>query len=428
MDVHLKYVITDDTGLRIYRLIDIDSGFMADANEDFVNKHLNEIDTSNYTNIHVRDINKYSGRVLTGLNDFETWCRLNHRLDLLYEYDTTRNNKSISNISKAAVDRVWWKCSKCGYEWKAVIKSRTTGNQYGPSGCPKCLATLGRGVHVITGVNDLETWCKENNKLTLLKEYNEAYNKIPANKVACRCSKMANWKCARCGKVYSSLVVNRTKNSTGCKFCTSGIASYPELMLYIYLSEYFNDVKYRYKINRLEIDIYIKDINLGVDYRGMYWHLTREDIDNQKEMDLENLGINQLIIIEDNKSDLCGRYLHVNGSTQPMKMIEMVSRYIRNTYKVNIEFNRKVYEECEKQAKFLKNNKIAVNNITITHPHVLEIWDYEKNGDFRPETVTYGTKYKAWFKCKHCGNSFYRSIREIINQSKCPMCKEQLYS
>lgn len=50
--------------------------------------------------------------------------------------------------------KVFWKCQTCGYEWEAVICSRTAKK---PSGCPACAARAGKGGSVIQGVNDIES-------------------------------------------------------------------------------------------------------------------------------------------------------------------------------------------------------------------------------------------------------------------------------
>lgn len=38
-------------------------------------------------------------------------------------------------VMKGSERKVWWKCSKCGYEWEALIYSRTGRRQ---SGCKEC--------------------------------------------------------------------------------------------------------------------------------------------------------------------------------------------------------------------------------------------------------------------------------------------------
>ena len=42
------------------------------------------------------------------------------------------------------------------------------------------------------------------------------------------------------------------------------------------------------------------------------------------------------------------------------------------------------------------------NNITITHPEIAATWDYEKNGNLRPEMFTAGQHKRVYWKCTDC--------------------------
>lgn len=430
MRVILKYIIQDSNGSKIYRLLDTESGFMADTNENFVKQHLNEIDTGSTKVIYVKNINTFSGRTKPGFNDFETWCRLNHRLDLLDEFNTDKNIDNAEMIGKSSGKAVWWKCRKCGYEWKTILRSRTTiQNGYGPSGCPRCRAASGKGVGVIKGTNDFETWCSKNNKAILLKEYLSDKSNPSPNTVAAFSTSKVGWVCSRCGKHFNSLIVNRTKNNSGCPFCTSGTASYPELIIYNYMSELFNTVEYRYKIHGMEADIFIPELNLVIDYRGSYWHsdLYRQTIDSIKEKSSADLKINQIIIKEEKDCRIEGHNIYVFGSLNSKKMMQLLLEVISSRFnRKDIQFSDKTFSNIEAKSKIMKNNKVAVNNITITHPDILNRWDYEKNGAFKPESVTAGTKYKAWFKCTKCGNSYYSYIRKQVGGQGCPVCNGQV--
>lgn len=75
--------------------------------------------------------------------------------ELVLEWNNERNGALTPNMfSVKSSQKVWWKCSKCGNEWKAVISSRSGG-----TGCPICgrvKADIGRSKPVInidTGVS-----------------------------------------------------------------------------------------------------------------------------------------------------------------------------------------------------------------------------------------------------------------------------------
>ena len=67
-------------------------------------------------------------KTLSGFNDLVT---LNYNLSLEWNYKKNQINPKC--ISPNSHEHVWWKCSNCGYEWNAEIKSRNQG-----AGCPEC--------------------------------------------------------------------------------------------------------------------------------------------------------------------------------------------------------------------------------------------------------------------------------------------------
>ena len=67
-------------------------------------------------------------KVLKGFNDLATT-----NPELLREWDYDKNKFKPDEMISGTDKKVWWKCSKCGHEWQAVIHSRAVGH-----GCPVC--------------------------------------------------------------------------------------------------------------------------------------------------------------------------------------------------------------------------------------------------------------------------------------------------
>ena len=68
-------------------------------------------------------------KLVKGVNDIASLYP-----ELVKEWDYDKNDKiSPSDFTKGSKQKVWWKCSKCGNEWEAIISSRTHG-----AGCPVC--------------------------------------------------------------------------------------------------------------------------------------------------------------------------------------------------------------------------------------------------------------------------------------------------
>ncbi|MCD8287888.1 MAG: hypothetical protein LUC18_03480 [Porphyromonadaceae bacterium] len=62
-------------------------------------------------------------------------------------------------------------------------------------------------------------------------------------------------------------------------------------------------------------------------------------------------------------------------------------------------------------------------------PELAAQWDYEKNGDIMPNSVSYGSHLEVWWKCPVCGYSYKKRIsnrtapsKREAESAKCPIC------
>lgn len=61
------------------------------------------------------------------------------------------------------------------------------------------------------------------------------------------------------------------------------------------------------------------------------------------------------------------------------------------------------------------------NDLQTKYPDVAKEWDYNLNEN-KPSDYTYGSGYKAWWKCDKCGESYQSPINIHIRGHKCPYC------
>lgn len=131
-----------------------------------------------------------------------TWCEQNNS-NLCSEWNYDKNgDKTPESVSHGSHIKVWWICPH-GHEWEAQIKSRTYNH-----GCPYCSKTNKRA---IVGVNDLATWCRQNNREYILEEWDFEENGelIPEN-ITWGSHKRIKWKCSN-GHGWEAVVKERTK-------------------------------------------------------------------------------------------------------------------------------------------------------------------------------------------------------------------------
>lgn len=103
--------------------------------------------------------------------------------------------------------KVWWKCSKCGYEWHSSIKHKTRTKK---ATCPACSNQV-----LIPGRNDLATTHPE-----LAKEWHPTKNgDVTPNNIITGNGRKYWWKCSKCGYEWQATITHRKFSNSGCPDC-----------------------------------------------------------------------------------------------------------------------------------------------------------------------------------------------------------------
>lgn len=129
---------------------------------------------------------------------------------LMSEWHLIKNAPlTAEQVSAGSGKAVWWQCSECNHEWKAIIHGRSRGN-----GCPMCAGK------VVTTDNNLAV---TNPKLA--QEWHPTKNGslLPQNFMP-KSNKVVWWKCSKCEHEWEALISNRSRGN-GCPACSGRIAS-----------------------------------------------------------------------------------------------------------------------------------------------------------------------------------------------------------
>lgn len=181
--------------------------------------------------------------------------------DIASEWHPTKNNSlKPEHISAGSHTKVWW-LGECGHEWDAVLKSRAISGH----NCPVCA-----GKRVQVDYNSLSAKFP-----SLAKEWHPTKNKnlLPEH-VVFGSRKHVWWQCGK-GHEWQATCENRTRAGSGCPQCYSTtFVSKPELEIGDWLKGLGLNVQTTvYKITkRGEIDIYLPDQRIAIEYNGLYWH------------------------------------------------------------------------------------------------------------------------------------------------------------
>ncbi len=354
-----------------------------------------------------------NNQILKGFNDLATT-----NPELLEEWNYEKNkNISPFEISYGSTKKVWWKC-KNGHEYCVPVAQKIRQNIK----CPICA-----NQQVLKGYNDFATKHPQ-----LLKEWDfEKNDKLGIKpdeivmggrqKVWWKCERGHEWQCAINARIRNNKLYNR------CPTCSSYLrTSIPEKIIYYYLKKKYPKTIANYKPEWLrpkEIDIFIPELNVGIEYDGYYYHGN-----SKRDIEKDNLclakGINLVRIREKRAKPII-----TNATVYTIKIdnnrdysyvgdaLSFLSEYLR--IDIDYDINRDI-DDIISMIDFIEKE----NCITKTNPEVLKEWDYENNEKLgiNPEFFSSGSSMKVWWKCKN-GHSYKAVISTKINQGTgCPYC------
>lgn len=354
-------------------------------------------------------------RLLTGYNDFETWCKKNDMLMLLSEYDEIKNGCSPSNMPLRKEEHYWWKCEK-GHSWHARLNHRI---RFG-SGCPVCA-----NLKLLKGYNDFETWCHKNNREDMLKEWDYEKNNFLPSEILYGTAKRIHWKC-KYGHKWSINAHHRIHGSD-CPTCfLTRRSSRIEKTYLFYCKKYFPDaignVKFDW-LGRMELDIFIPSLKIGIEYDGQVFHKDSDDKEKKKynlckENEILLIRIKEKITKQENADKILYNFSYDDASVE--KSIAELLQYLDiDNPVVNIKDDRK--EISDLINKFSEEKTLYSWCIKNNRQDILDSWDYQSNNGLTPKNVFYGEHNKYYFICEE-GHRYELSIQNRLSNKNCPYC------
>ena len=96
--------------------------------------------------------------------------------------------------------------------------------------------------------------------------------------------------------------------------------------------------------------------------------------------------------------------------------------------KVNDRANGKGCPRCsrKKQVETRRENytHVGKNDLKTQAPELCKEWNYDKNGELKPEQFTCGSAVKVWWQCSVCGYEWQALINSRVRKRGCPKCSK----
>ena len=231
-----KYQICKEHGIQLIRIIDISN----ETSMKTYDRVIRMIDSSNMALENaICELLYHLGKLDTvnvnlkrdRLKILEYLERLDKSLetefpDIAKEFHPTKNGTlTAAYFHPDSNERVWWKCSKCGFEWAAAISDRTGEDK---NGCRKCSRIVGAEKKHKTSLKDNGSLAS--NYPDLLKYWDYDKNDIEPSDVTPRSSQKVWWKCEK-GHSWDASVGHITDRGANCPYCNNKriLAGYNDL-------------------------------------------------------------------------------------------------------------------------------------------------------------------------------------------------------
>jgi len=333
--------------------------------------------------------------------------------DIAKRWHPTKNTKSPKEVLSGTVTKYWFVCEK-----KHAFKS--TPSNMTLNSCPYC---SGKKI------------CSDNNIKYLFpdiaKEWNYKKNSSSPENYT-KGSNVKVWWLCKLNHTYKSTIKSRCINGSGCPKCFSNISKV-QMRIYSELKYFFKSVQLGAKINKNEIDVYIENFKIAIEYDGSYYHLNRIEKDLDKNKKIKKLGIKLIRIREEPLKKLSENDILIkkniilnkeNMNTILRKVVEIakispeIKNKIYNYYKINNYINDQYYNELINDLPFPQKKFSFYHNF----PELMDEWNYKKNKNIDPKSLYRSSRGKFWWICSY-GHEWFANLRDrTYKKAKCRIC------
>jgi Zn finger protein HypA/HybF involved in hydrogenase expression len=322
------------------------------------------------------------------------------------------------HYTRGADIKVWWVCEQCGFEWQALIYSRTAIT---PAGCPSCAGNI-----LVVGKNDLHTV----NPLVAAEWDNEKNYPVCAEDVAANDNHKFFWRC-ELGHSWDAVVYSRNYGD-GCPYCSNHR-----------LLRGFNDLQTRNPNladewdNNANAPLTAADV-ISTSHDYAWWkcghgHTWRTAIVNRSVSKTECPYCKHKIV-SPGETDLATVRPDIAAAWDYEK------NYPLTPSQVTAWTNRKVWWFCEKcglnyetavanrlsadSCPHCHNKRVipGVTDAVAVTPELEVEWDSALNKDYDLKNLGPFSHGLLWWTCQKCHHHWQSTVGSRTHGSQCPRC------
>jgi hypothetical protein len=271
----------------------------------------------------------------------------------------------------------------------------------------------------------------KNSHPKLLNEWDYQKNKkISLEGLSYKSVKSVHWKCKK-NHSWTTSPYHRTIDKTGCPYCARP-SSKPEIRIYCELIKFFPNVKSRFKFKNKEIDVFLPEQKLAIEYDGYYYHKNRIKEDQTKnnfykKNKIELIRIREWTLPKTRDEDISGHKLGINKQNMNSIFRILKDKKILNQIQLNEYLNKKSFINNRLYTKIVSELPAPPykDSLAFKNKELSKEFDLEKNFPFTPSYFRTGSHTKVHWVCSK--NSQHKWVQTIKNRallnSGCPNSK-----
>lgn len=337
--------------------------------------------------------------------------------ELANEWDYDKNKISPQEVLAGSHTKYWWKCSSCGQSYLMSPNMRSSKKRC----CPNC-GIVNRGISKNKNLL-IKYGSLEKTHPHIASDWDYDKNDDTPEDVHKGMPDIRWWMCSYGHPSYQQPIRDKVRRGYGCPLCKGEHqTSFPEQAIFYYIRKIYPDAINRYKDDGFELDIYIPQIKVGIEYDGLFWHKDKLLRENSKDNYFKNKGIHVIHIKETTKGKTINNTECISvRATSDYTYLNCAVSKLSSILGVNIKDIDIIRDSPIIWSKYIKEKKM--NSLEGIFPKISQEWDYEKN-IITPDQVTPFSGKKVFWLCPDCGNSYQMVIGDRTGNKKCgcPKC------
>lgn len=346
-------------------------------------------------------------QVLSGFNDLATVNPI-----LASEWDYPRNvGLSPDKVSPGSKRKVWWICSRCGNEWRSSVANRSYG-----TGCPKCSGSVGTSFpeQAILFYLKRDGNSRLENRALIKGGDKNTYEVdvlLPEKRIGIEYDGL-RWHA-------NSQERDERKNH---ELCAAGIR----------LVRVKEGSQNLVQDDVIEYDCRSsRDVNLtwAIATLEVLLGITQQGVISPKQDSIAILELFRAHIEENSLSvqypKIAAQWDHErNGTLNPTMFLPSSHEVVwwkcdkGHAWTSSIA-NRTLGNGCPYCSG--RSALAGFNDLGTLYPAIASEWDYSRNGELTPSSVTVGSDKKIWWKCSR-GHEWQTSVAHRVEGNGCPVC------